>query len=709
MFWTVLKTDGISIDRQVRITQNAINRSVDELATQQQTIAVWDQAVAELQKEQPDWAWIDDEMGTWLHRLFGHDQVYILNARDEAVYAMKHGGVEAAGEYLLARPDLQGLVDGARQGLRAQGPGRNGFNAPDQFGRSGRFLEVLGQPAIASAMTIVPSTGAGVQRSGFEPVIVSVRFLAGPFLTELSARNLIEQPRLSRFDTALARERSFALHNDQGHIIGYFIWEPELPGTTILGVLGPVAAVVLVAILILTALLVWSLRRSIKAVEVSERHARRLALHDVLTGLANRTLFNGRLDDALAAVGRDSRVALLTLDLDRFKHVNDTLGHGAGDTLIRDFATRLSALMRPSDTLARLGGDEFAIVLAGVDSVAEIDALCEAILSAVHQPFELGGSQAFVGVSIGIAIAPQDGTDRVELIRKTDIALYRAKDEGRDCYRYFAPAMDEAVKRRSQIDEDLRAALRTGSGLVMYYQPQVAADSRRIVGLEALVRWNHPTRGFLSPEHFIPVAEETGVIVRLGEWALREVCTMSLRWPQLFLAVNVSAAQFRSSGFAERVIAIVREAGADPRRIELEVTESVLLGDQLTRDSLRTLRAAGFTIALDDFGTGHSSLGYLRQFQVDKITIDRTFVQHLGEPDDGDSAAIIVAIVTLGQALGLVVTAEGVETEDQRRFLSRSGCTEMQGYLFAHPIPEAQLAALLDDVADPAVTEPVDI
>lgn len=694
LVWTVNQSDSISIERQVRTTQTAIDSSVGDLATQQETIAVWDLAVTELRKEQLNWGWVDAEMGTWLHRLFAHDQVYILNGRDEAIYVMKGGASAPTEQYLLAAPDLQPLVDTARAQLNERASADSGAGA-QIFGHSGKFLEILGRPGIASAMTIVPSTDAVTQAPGSESILLSVRFLDGSFLTTLSSRNLIAQPRLSRFNTALPRERAIALRTDQGAAVGYFIWEPELPGTEILTVLGPVVAIVFVAILLLMALLVGSLRRSVKELEESERKARHRALHDVLTGLPNRTLFNARLDEAIEAVARGGALAVLTLDLDRFKHVNDTLGHGAGDTLIRAFSRRLSDIVRPLDTVARLGGDEFAIVLPGVETACEIETLCDRILDAVRQPFDIEGSQAFVGVSIGIAFAPRDGTTRHELVRKADIALYRAKDEGRDCHRYFAPSMDEIVKRRGKIDEELRAALASGDGLSMYYQPQVASDGCRVVGLEALIRWNHPTRGPLLPDQFIPVAEETGLIVRLGEWVLREVCATALQWPQLFFAVNVSAAQFRSNGFAERVIALVRRAGVDPRRIELEVTEKVLLGDQLTRDALRTLRAAGFTIALDDFGTGHSSLGYLRQFQVDKIKIDRSFVQNLGHEADTESDAIVVAIITLGQALGLMVTAEGVETAQQKAFLMRSGCAEMQGFLFSRPVPASDIETVI--------------
>jgi diguanylate cyclase (GGDEF)-like protein len=421
----------------------------------------------------------------------------------------------------------------------------------------------------------------------------------------------------------------------------------------------------------------------------------------VLTGLPNRALFDDRLDQALARTQRGEKVSVLMLDLDRFKHVNDTLGHHAGDSLIRELAGRLSRLLRSSDTVARLGGDEFAIVQTGIGDNDDVEALCARILAAVREPFDILGHQAFVGASIGVALAPDAGFDRVEIMRKADIALYRAKAEGRGCYRTFTAEMDETVKVRGTIEEELRAALAAGEGLEVAYQPQVAGAGKPIVGLEALVRWRHPTRGMILPDQFIPVAEQTGLISQVGDWVLRDACATSRRWPNLFISVNLSPVQFRVDGFAERMIEIARETGADPRRIELEITEGVLLDDGgHAAETLRSLRAAGFRIALDDFGTGYSSLGYLHRYEVDKIKIDRSFVSSLGKEES--ATAIVNAIVALGQALDLTVTAEGVETTEQESFLRKAGCDELQGYRYSKAVPKEQIARLLDRSSPPA-------
>lgn len=453
-------------------------------------------------------------------------------------------------------------------------------------------------------------------------------------------------------------------------------------------------------ILLLLAALVRRLRQSTAALErtvlelkASEAQAHHLAFHDVLTGLPNRALFEDRLNHAIARMKANEQIAVMMLDLDRFKHVNDTLGHHAGDSLIREFAVRLSNLVKGEVTITRLGGDEFAIVQTFTSGTDAPHVVCKSILAASNEPYDVLGNRIFVGVSIGLVLAPEAGLDRIELLRKADIALYRAKGEGRNCYRLFTPEMDETVNVSRIIEEDLRTALATGEGLEVAYQPQIAQGGA-VVGVEALARWRHPTRGYIQPSQFIPVAEQTGLIVPLGEWILRQACTASRRWPSLFVSVNLSPVQFRSSKFADRLIAIVRECGGHPRRMELEVTESVLLEeDGRTTDALEKLRDAGFRIALDDFGTGYSSLGYLHRFEVDKIKIDRSFTQSLGQ--GSKAAAVIKAIVALGHAMSVTVTAEGVETEKQRNFLDTAGCNEMQGFLFSKAIPEDQLTRLL--------------
>jgi diguanylate cyclase (GGDEF)-like protein len=531
--------------------------------------------------------------------------------------------------------------------------------------------------------------------------MVSLRFLDGEFLTELEHRNLIARPRFSRISNPGRGEQALPLESEDGGTIGYVIWRPELPGSGIIALLAPITALLAFAMIALMSLLAFWLRRStgelndtMVQLQASEAQAHHLAFHDPLTGLPNRALFRDRLEHALSRARRGEPLSVMLLDLDRFKRVNDTLGHMAGDELIREFGARMAALVRDCDTVARLSGDEFAILLPGMGCHKDIEALSRRILAAVRERFEVLGNSAFVGVSIGMICAPESGLDRAELMRKADIALYRAKSEGRDCYRHFTECMDERVQYSSAIEEDLRIALASGDELRIHYQPEMDAAGEAIVGIEALVRWQHPARGLIAPEQFVPIAEETGLIGELGEWVLGEACKAALRWPRLFVAVNLSPAQFRTSGFADRLIAIVGGAGVAPAQIELEVTEGVLLeDDDIVRDALAKLRRAGFRIALDDFGTGYSSFSYLRSFEVDKIKIDRSFVQHLGH--QVDSAALVTAVITIGHAMGLTVVAEGVETEEQCQFLKGAGCDQMQGYLFSRAVPEDELIPLL--------------
>jgi diguanylate cyclase (GGDEF)-like protein len=466
------------------------------------------------------------------------------------------------------------------------------------------------------------------------------------------------------------------------------------------GMFGVVALLVLLMSLRLRTLMRRDLVRE-EALEqahvelkAKEAQAHHLAYHDVLTGLPNRALFNDVAEQALIGARHGEKTAILLLDLDRFKHVNDRFGHLAGDALIQEVGQRLARVIERPEAVARLGGDEFAILLRPEDLEHGIETILDQILDDLHRPYEILGNQAHIGVSIGIALAPDFGNDRTDLMRKADIALYRAKDEGRDCYRFFTDSMDETVQLRATLESELRVAIETSTGLSVHYQPLIDSRGGRVSGLEALVRWHHPTRGWIAPQLSVPVAEETGLICALGDWVLAEACQVANEWPELSVSVNLSPIQFCDEGFAERACAIVQAAGVRANQIEFEVTEGVVLDrNECVQGALRRLRSEGFRIALDDFGTGYSSLKYLRDFEVDRIKIDRSFVQGLGQTVD--SEAIVTAVVTLGHAMGLQVTAEGVETADQEDFLRGAGCNVLQGFLFSRAVPAHQLRGAL--------------
>jgi diguanylate cyclase (GGDEF)-like protein len=427
---------------------------------------------------------------------------------------------------------------------------------------------------------------------------------------------------------------------------------------------------------------------------VSELKIEYMAHHDALTDLANRVLLNERLEQALGRrIHRTEMVAVHHLDLDQFKAVNDTFGHPAGDKLLKIVAERLRALVRETDTIARMGGDEFVIVQAPITDPTEATSLAQAIIASISEPFDLDGHQAAIGASVGIAVGPSDGLRPDKLLRNADLALYRAKGDGRGTFRFFEPAMDLQMQTRRIVEQDLRKAL-PAEEFELYYQPVVNLASNEISGFEALIRWNHPLRGMVAPSSFIPLAEEIGFIVPLGEWVIRQACLTAAQWPEhLHVAVNISAAQFRSPGLLQVIVGALAASGLSPTRLEIEITETVLLQNRdTTLAVLHQLRALGVRIALDDFGTGYSSLTYLQCFPFDKIKIDRSFVKDITE--NTGSLNIVRAVAALAKGMGMTATAEGVETGEQLDKVTSEGCTEMQGYLFSRPLPVAEIERL---------------
>ena len=418
-----------------------------------------------------------------------------------------------------------------------------------------------------------------------------------------------------------------------------------------------------------------------------------MAHHDSLTGLANRVRLDDRLELALAQAARGRMVAVHHLDLDRFKAVNDTFGHQAGDRLLKIVASRLREVVRASDTIARMGGDEFVIVQSPISEPSEATLLAERAIAALAEPFEIDGHQSAVGTSVGIAVSPGDGDDSDTLLRNADLALYGAKEDGRGTFRFFEASMDEQMQTRRSMEQDMRKALPAGQ-FELYYQPVVNLQTSAISGLEALIRWNHPQLGLISPANFIPLAEESGFIIPVGEWVIRQACLTAAQWPDhLHVAVNISASQFRSAGLMQVILGALGASGLKPTRLEIEITESVLLQDkESTLAILHQLRALGIRIAMDDFGTGYSSLTYLQSFPFDKIKIDRSFVKDVTE--NAGSLNIVRAVASLANGMGMTATAEGVETNEQLDRITAEGCTEMQGYLFSRPLPSRDIERL---------------
>jgi diguanylate cyclase (GGDEF)-like protein/PAS domain S-box-containing protein len=440
-------------------------------------------------------------------------------------------------------------------------------------------------------------------------------------------------------------------------------------------------------------------KRAAEALKQSEEQFRVLAHYDILTALPNRALFYDRLTQALAQARRNRWwLAVMFIDVDRFKHVNDTFGHAAGDQLLKQVSARLSECVRGDDTVGRLSGDEFAIVLSRLSAPVDAATVAKKIVDELNRPFQLEGAELFVTVSIGVTVFPTDTVDQDTLIRNADVAMYRAKDRGRNNYQFYTPEMNRRTREMLNMEGELRRALERDE-FVLHYQPKVSLENGRVTGIEALLRWRHPERGLVPPADFIPLLEETGLVVQAGEWVLRAVCRQLAEWGargmrRVPIAVNLSARQFLAPNLGESIKKILESNGVAPSLLEVEITESAIMSD--TEEANRTLEyleTLGVKSAIDDFGTGYSSLGYLKRFPLGALKVDRSFVSDI--TTDPDDAHITQAVISMAHSLGLKVIAEGVETEAQLAFLLRYGCDEVQGYLFSRPLPADECAAAI--------------
>lgn len=697
MHWSSSKTDQIAVERQERLLALVLSQAQYNLAHDQESATVWDDAVRMVKARNTDW--LDSNLGSWMNTYFGHDAAYVLNPKNDAVFTSENGAIAELPAYEAVKPSVEPLIARLRELMR--NPDANALGARVLSPGASEILILGGRPAIVSVKPIVSDTGKIEQNADETFLHVALRYLDRSFVTELQRDYMFQGLRYASRSESQFNEYSFDLKSSLGQTIGYLIWKPYLPGTAAMSQLTPaLLALTLVMCGIVTALLA-GLRVRSQRLRMSEERLGFLATHDSLTGLPNRNYFNDHLDSALSEV-RNACVAVLYLDLDRFKQVNDTLGHPIGDALIRDLTGRLKSAVSDVDAVARIGGDEFTVILPNFGSQSDIAVICDRIIAAVADPFEIDGNHIFVGISIGVAIAPSDGVGRDELVRKADIALYHAKAAGGGRFAVFGKEMDAMLQERRTLERELRQALDSSGEIFVHYQPLYSAAKRTITGVEALVRWQHPTRGLIAPDVFIPVAEEAGLIEALGERVLRQACWESRHWPIETVAVNVSAVELRNPGYAAKVTSLLLALGVAPERLELEVTESALTDNAGHCElNIKALRANGVTIALDDFGTGFSSLGRLQQLEVDRIKIDRSFVQGFGRSKNDEH--IVRAIVELAHAKGLRTTAEGVETEEQSSYLLDIGCDDLQGYLLSRPVTASQIERLLQ--ADVALRE----
>ena len=540
-----------------------------------------------------------------------------------------------------------------------------------------------GRPAFVS---LVPYSGAG----GTRLALVGVRHIDAAALARVADTMRLEIMPVAQAPEGAAIVELAAAPGGKAQAL---VWQPRRPGELLV---GSVAWLLVVFAVIFAAFTVVHARRVTVEAADDEAQTSDAVGQDPLTGLPNRSLFTRLLEGEIERVKRtvnEHGAAVLHLNCDRFQEINDTFGREAGDKVICALAHRLGNMLRASGRLARLDADDFAIVQTDVVGPRDVEMLARRIIDALAEPFEIDDRKVYVGLSIGIALCPQDADTAAELLRRADVALYRAKNEGRNRYAFFEQKVGDQLRMRKVVEDDLRTAIETGA-LLLQYQPIMDISGKRMVGVESLVRWPHPVHGLISPANFVALAEECDLILPLGDWVLRRALTDMRLWPGLKVGVNVSAVQFRQKDFGENIQKLLQETGIEPERLELELTESVLLSDaDAAEEAMIDLRAMGIRLALDDFGTGYSSLIYLRRFAFDKIKIDKTFLESLETA--GEGAIIVHSIVHLGRALGLTVTAEGVESADQHRFLQALGCHELQGYLFSKPVSAADITRRL--------------
>ncbi|MEQ1770273.1 MAG: EAL domain-containing protein [Devosia sp.] len=690
--WSARTIDARSLERQTRLAEHVIELQLERLPHEQQSITIWDDSVVHTRLAF-DTSWVDFNLGVWMKQFFGHDEALILDDANRPIYAMASGKQIDPSTVADEMSDIAPLIAQLRTAMARSGPdiGYNVMtNAPPQVSD---LLVVNGIPSMVSVSPIVSDSGQIPQETGTEYLHVAMLHLDATYAAHLSDEYMIATPTFSALASTDAARGYLPLTNRAGRFVTFFEWGLSSPGTAIVQQTIPVlAGAFLVAGLIVFGLLDQLWRKS-QALATGRQAAEHRARHDTLTGLPNRASFDVKLSSSLASRQRDQHLTVFILDLDRFKQVNDTLGHKAGDDLIEAVGQRLRQLIGSGDFAARLGGDEFGIIQRHGPGLSEPLTLSHRIIEALGKPFELFGNETFVGVSIGLAVADRGDHDARELARRADIALYEAKASGRNRVVVFEEHMSEMLQNRHVIEADLREALRQGDQLSVSFQPLYGADAVKLIGAEALVRWHHPRLGFVSPAHFIPVAESSGLIEALGDVVLARACELGARWPGMTIAVNVSPNQLRNRAFPVRVLAVLRETGMQPTDLELEITEGILLEDaNAASEAIHMLRAEGVRIALDDFGTGYSSLNYLKRYPVDRIKIDRSFVSQLSTGNV--SVAIVDAMVKLAHALKIEVTAEGVETEEQRSILSGLGCNVYQGFLLSPPIAKSAIEAL---------------
>ncbi|HYD15531.1 MAG TPA: EAL domain-containing protein [Hyphomicrobium sp.] len=713
--WSANKT---AIDSERTLVENALNQAIGSVLDGQKSVAWWDDAVVNTVDNALNLEFADAEFGLFLNETYGHDELYIIDADGRPIYAYKDGARTEPATYETRRAALAPVVAEVRQGIT-----NTGLKArPDEFGRAqtnyrvlagvletarwaGHIMSVDGIPSVVAAITIVPNVNMDLLK-GTPKLLISVVHIDDLFIKKIANSLLLPDLELTTAPRLSIAALSEPFVGDDGIKAGYLSWTTRRPGQILLTIILPLVACGVFATGVLSSHMFRRLRLASDELTQREARSRHASKHDALSGLPNRQHMVEEVDAKLGYPGFGSngeRAIAAYIDIDRFKDINDTLGHETGDKLIKAVSERLSARLRSQDFLARFGGDEFAILCVSNESDAE-SRLAARIASAFVEPFAIDGQSIRVTASVGIATAPEHGRTSDELMRHADIALYEAKNQGRDRSMMFSVEMARQVETRRSIEVDLRAAIEQ-QDLRLFYQPLVSCRTGEIVGAEALLRWRHPLRGEISPATFIPIAESSGLMPALGTWLLERAFQDAKLWPNLEIAVNLSPVQITQTNLEALLQRLTREYDVEPSRFVLEITEGVLLeASEQAKSVLDALQAMGFKTALDDFGTGYSSLSYLCNFKFDKIKIDRSFVSNVSNALA--SRTIVQAVVSLGRGLGMQIVAEGVETEYEALMMSHFGCTELQGYYFSKPVEASRLAALIAEFEPRRISPP---
>ena len=700
--WSANQT---ATDRERTLLANALNQSIARALNEQKSVAWWDDPVTKITDEAIDLEFTNANFGVFLTETYAHDEVYILNAKDKPLYFFADHEQGEPSTFEARRPVLDALIAEIRKGDRSGLKTR-----PDMFSESkdrykiltgvqvarwaGHIVSVDGRPAVVAGMTIVPNIDKSILK-GTPNLLLSVTFIDDEFVSEIGRSLLLNDLSLTPRPSEKPALVSEPFLGDDGTQAGYLTWTTRRPGQVLLSVILPLVGFGVLATALLSNMMFRRLRRTSEELADREAQARHQAKHDALSGLPNRVHMAEEIEKFLLRRNfgpTKHRAVAAYIDIDRFKDINDTLGHDAGDQLIRAVSKRLSGELKPQDFLSRFGGDEFVILCVPAEPDAAA-ALTDRIKDAFSSSFSINGQNIRVTASAGLAVAPDHGATADELMRHADIALYEAKNRGRNRAVLFSAEMAEEVEHRRAIELDLRSAIENDQ-LALHYQPIISCESSEIVGVEALVRWRHPNYGELPPGDFIPIAENAGLLPALGEWVLDRAMRDSKRWPHLEVAVNLSPVQFRHVDLETTLRTLTVKHGVEPRRFVLEITEGVLMeATEHTNAILKAIRDMGFKTALDDFGTGYSSLAYLCNFSFDKIKIDRSFISRLSMVDS--SRTIIKSVVTLGRGLGMDIVAEGVETEFEGVMMTHFGCTELQGFYFSRAIEADHMDVLL--------------